>query len=113
MRKLVEEDELSKAAEALGKAQPHESALQHVTGAAHYVDDTPLPRDVLYVATGQSPLAAGRIAEMYLAEVKRSPGVVDCLIAADVPRCSNLASDFSNHPLVRFRPQVVSGVGLL
>lgn len=91
MRKLVEEDELSKAAEALGKAQPHESALQHVTGAAHYVDDTPLPRDVLYVATGQSPLAAGRIAEMNLAEVKRSPGVVDCLIAADVPGSNDVS----------------------
>ncbi len=91
MRKLAGENHASAMTESLGKARPHESALQHVTGAALYGDDTPLPSDVLYVATGQSPVAAGKISEINLAQVKRSLGVVDVLTAADVPGSNDVS----------------------
>ena len=46
---------------------PHDAALLHVTGAARYVDDMPLPANALHLAFGMSEIACGSIISMDLA----------------------------------------------
>ncbi len=45
---------------SIGKPLPHDSAPLHVTGAARYVDDIPLPADALHLAFGLSHRRAWR-----------------------------------------------------
>ena len=42
----------------MGKSLPHDSAPLHVTGAARYLDDIPLPAGALHLAFGLSTGAA-------------------------------------------------------
>ncbi len=69
----------------IGRATPHESAQQHVTGRAQYVDDIPAPRDTLHVATGYADNSHADIAHLDLSAVRTLTGVVDVITAADVP----------------------------
>lgn len=66
-------------------AEPHESALKHVTGRAEYIDDIPEPAGALHAYLGLSEAAHARIAAMDLSAVLNSPGVLDVLTAADIP----------------------------
>jgi hypothetical protein len=43
------------------KPLPHDAAPLHVTGAARYVDDIPVPQDCLHLAFGLSKVAKGRL----------------------------------------------------
>ncbi len=63
----------------------HDSARLHVTGAARYIDDVPMPADCLHLAFGLSEIAAGHVAAMDLAAVRAAAGVVAVLTAADLP----------------------------
>ncbi|MBP7000973.1 MAG: xanthine dehydrogenase molybdopterin binding subunit [Amaricoccus sp.] len=63
----------------------HESAANHVTGRAEYIDDIPEPAGTLHAALGLADRAHARITAMDLSEVAAFPGVVDVLTAADVP----------------------------
>ena len=71
---------------SVGRAQSHESAVGHVTGAAKYVDD--LAGDLARVAHAW-PVAAqhvhARVAAIESAEALACPGVLALLTAADVP----------------------------
>ena len=81
---------------SVGKSLPHDAAGLHVTGAARYVDDIPLPADALHLAFGLSDCAHGDITAIDLAAVRESPGVVLVLSAADfaeMPDCSPSARD--------------------
>ncbi len=69
----------------------HDSAPRHVTGEALYIDDTPEPKGLLYLAFGQSPHAHARIRGMDLDAVRRAPGVVAVFTAADIPGDNNVA----------------------
>ncbi|RYH06857.1 xanthine dehydrogenase molybdopterin binding subunit [Tropicimonas sp. IMCC6043] len=64
---------------------PHDSARAHVTGAARYIDDIPVPAGCLHLAFGLSEIAAGEITGMELDAVRAAPGVVAVLTAADLP----------------------------
>ncbi len=68
-----------------GQPLPHEGAPLHVSGAAIYTDDIPLPENALHVALGMSTIAHGRIKSMDLSAVAAAPGVADVVVAADVP----------------------------
>ncbi len=61
------------------------SAHKHVTGEAIYIDDMPEPAGTLHGVLGLSTVAHGTIRKCDLSAVKTAPGVVDVLIAADVP----------------------------
>ncbi|NCF44583.1 MAG: xanthine dehydrogenase molybdopterin binding subunit, partial [Proteobacteria bacterium] len=64
---------------------PHESAKAHVTGAALYVDDVALPADCLHIAVGVSAHAKAKLLGIDLQAVRSSAGVVDVLVAGDIP----------------------------
>ena len=75
---------------------PHDAAKLHVTGAARYVDDIPVPAACLSLAFGLSAVAAGRISTMDLDAVRAAPGVVAVMTGADfdvIPDCSPSAHD--------------------
>ncbi|WP_108260299.1 xanthine dehydrogenase molybdopterin binding subunit [Mangrovicoccus ximenensis] len=75
---------------------PHDAAALHVTGAARYVDDIPVPANCLHLAFGLSKAAKGQLVSLDLDAVRSAPGVVLVLTAADfarVPDCSPGAHD--------------------
>ncbi|GIW37041.1 MAG: dehydrogenase [Meiothermus sp.] len=70
----------------VGKAIPHESAREHVTGRALYTDDL-LPRypNALHAWPVQAPHAHARIVRLDVQPAYAVPGVVRVLTASDVP----------------------------
>jgi xanthine dehydrogenase large subunit len=81
---------------SMGKALPHDSGPLHVTGAARYVDDIPLPAGALHLAFGLSSCAHGEIAGVDVSAVRALAGVVAVYTADDLdpmPDCSPSAHD--------------------
>ncbi|RPH43632.1 MAG: xanthine dehydrogenase molybdopterin binding subunit [Burkholderiales bacterium] len=78
----------------------HESASLHVSGAARYTDDIPEPAGTLHGAFGIAGLAHARIDTLDLSAVRASPGVVDVLIAADLPAANNYGGIVHDDPLL-------------
>jgi xanthine dehydrogenase large subunit len=76
--------------QAVGRSVRHDSAEQHVAGAARYVDDIPEPKDLLHIAFGQSDKAHARIVSMDLDAVRSAPGVVAVFTVADIPGENNV-----------------------
>jgi xanthine dehydrogenase large subunit len=68
----------------------HDSAVEHVSGGARYVDDIPEAHDLLHVAFGQSAHAHARIRRMDLSAVRAAPGVVAVFTASDIPGENNV-----------------------
>ena len=91
-------------APAVGRALPHDSAVLHVTGQAAYTDDLPEPRDLLHIAVGVSSHAHARVRDIDLDAVRKVPGVVDTLLASDIPGENNFG------PIVADDPILVEGV---
>lgn len=79
---------------SVSKSLPHDAAALHVTGAARYVDDVPLPRGALHLAFGLASIAHGQITAMDLSAVRAAPGVVAVLTADDI---GNVDCSPSNH----------------
>ncbi|MCX7287216.1 MAG: xanthine dehydrogenase molybdopterin binding subunit [Rhodobacterales bacterium] len=84
----------------MGNPLPHDAALLHVTGAARYVDDIPLPGNTLHLAFGLSTIAHGEIAAIDLAAVRAAPGVVAVLSAADLPDMPDCSPSANDEPLL-------------
>ncbi len=82
------------------KPLPHDSAPLHVTGAARYVDDTPLPAGALHLAFGVSTIAHGEITGLDLDPVRAMPGVVAVLTAADLPFANDVSPSAHDEPLL-------------
>lgn len=81
---------------SMGKPLPHDAAPLHVTGAARYVDDIPLPGNALHLAFGLSTIAHGRVTSLDLSAVRGASGVVAVYGPEDfdaVPDCSPSAHD--------------------
>ena len=97
------------AARAVGKALPHDSAHLHVAGTAAYTDDLPEPRDLLHIAIGMSDKAHARIRSIDLDAVRAAPGVVDVMLASDVPGENNYGSVVKDDPV--FADGLVQYVG--
>ena len=86
--------------DATGAALAHESAERHVAGTAHYTDDLPEPAGTLHAAVGYASLAHARIDALDLAAVRASDGVVDVLVAADLPGANNYGAIVHDDPLL-------------
>ncbi|MFQ5562428.1 MAG: xanthine dehydrogenase molybdopterin binding subunit [Parvularculaceae bacterium] len=67
------------------EAVRHDSAEKHVAGAARYIDDLPIPDDVLHVYVAMSARAHARLSKLGLERVRAASGVVCVLAAADIP----------------------------
>jgi xanthine dehydrogenase large subunit len=80
----------------IGEALRHDSAHKHVTGRAIYVDDIPEPPGTLHVQLGLSQRAHARIVSMDLAAVRRAPGVIAVLTAADIPGINDISPTPTN-----------------
>jgi xanthine dehydrogenase large subunit len=82
------------------KPLPHDAARLHVTGAARYVDDIPVPANCLHLAFGLSPIAAGRITALDLDAVRAAPGVVRVWTRADLPSDCDCSPSNHDEPLL-------------
>ncbi len=82
------------------RSSPHDSAPLHVTGAARYVDDIPLPRGSLHLAFGLSTIARGQIVAIDLSKVRAAQGVVKVLVAADLPNANDVSAGAHDEPLL-------------
>jgi len=89
---------------AVGAPLPHESAALHVSGDAAYTDDLPEPRGMLHAAVGVSPLPHATLRGVALDAVRAAPGVVDVIVASDVPGVNDVG------PIVRDDPIFADGV---
>ena len=85
---------------SVAKPLPHDAAKLHVTGAARYIDDIPTPAGTLHLAFGLSDVARGQIVSMNLAAVRTAPGVVDVLVAADLPFANDVSPSAHDEPLL-------------
>ncbi|WP_435870081.1 xanthine dehydrogenase molybdopterin binding subunit [Eleftheria terrae] len=81
-------------------ALPHESAQLHVSGAAPYTDDLPELAGTLHAALGLSPVAHGRLLGIDLQALRRCPGVVAVLTAADIPGENNCGPVVHDDPIL-------------
>ena len=78
----------------------HDSAVRHVAGTATYVDDIREPEGTLHVAPGGAPVAHGRIRTLDLDAVRKAPGVVAVLTAADIPGHNNVGAIVPDEPVL-------------
>ncbi len=88
------------AANVVGKPLPHDSAHLHVAGTAAYTDDLPEPRDLLHLGIGMSDRPHARIRSVDLEQVRAMPGVVDVLVASDIPGENNFGSIVKDDPVL-------------
>jgi len=93
-------DKVAATHQNAGNAAPHDSALEHVTGAARYVDDLEPIAGQLHIAIGQSSIACGCIQSMNLDKVRSAPGVIDLLSFADLQHATDIGPVFSGDPLL-------------
>jgi xanthine dehydrogenase large subunit len=70
---------------SVGKPEPHDSAVGHVTGRAPFIDDYLPMAGELHVSFVGSPAAAGELIRVDTAAAMEIPGIVGCYTAADVP----------------------------
>ena len=83
-----------------GEHVPHDSAALHVSGEAAYADDLPEPRGMLHAAVGISPVAHGRLVAVDLAAVRAAPGVIDVIVAADIPGANDVGPIQHDDPVL-------------
>ncbi|KNG94920.1 xanthine dehydrogenase molybdopterin binding subunit [Pseudaestuariivita atlantica] len=83
-----------------GRALPHDAAALHVTGAARYVDDQPLPAGTLHLAFGLSQEAHADLTALDLDAVRAAPGVVAVMTADDLPHASDVSPGSGDEPLL-------------
>lgn len=78
----------------------HESAIQHVTGTASYIDDLPEPSNTKHAAIGISQHAKGKIRSLDLEAVKQAPGVIDVITIDDIPGEKDIGPVFKGDPIL-------------
>ncbi len=81
-------------------SQAHESAHLHVSGRATYTDDIAELAGTLHAAFGLSSQAHARVRDLDLTAVRAMPGVVDVIIAADIPGPNQIGVIFHDEPLL-------------
>ncbi len=87
---------------SVGKPLPHDSAREHVSGTARYVDDNdiPTPTGTLHLAFGLSHVAHGAITALDLEAARTSEGVIAVLTAADLPYANDVSPSAPGEPLL-------------
>jgi xanthine dehydrogenase large subunit len=107
--------------EALGRvrgvhaAVRHDSAVEHVTGRARYLDDVPTVPETLEAALVLSPHAHARIIRIDVSRALAAPGVVAAVTAADIPGKNDIAPIRSDEPalaagVVEYEGQPVAAI---
>jgi xanthine dehydrogenase large subunit len=91
---------LAPGASVVGVPMPHDSAALHASGEAAYTDDLPEPRGTLYAAVGVSPVAHGRLRSIDLRAVRAMQGVVDVILAADIPGVNDVGPVLHDDPIL-------------
>ncbi len=86
------------AHDVVGHGHAHDSAREHVTGAALYLDDIATPADALHAALVKSPHAHARILRMDASRALAQPGVVAFVTAADIPGHNDIAPAGKGEP---------------
>ena len=94
---------------ASGSSKFHDSARAQVQGSASYVDDLRESRGTLYAAPILSTTAHGRVLAIDTAAALAMPGVVDVILAGDIPGDPLLASFAHDEPI--FASSSVQHVG--
>ena len=94
---------------AAGKSRFHESARAQVAGAATYVDDMAELKGTLYAAPILSKVAHGKLLGVDCTAALAMPGVVDVVLARDVPGERMLAAFAGDEPV--FAEGTVQHVG--
>ena len=84
---------------SVAKSIAHDSGPAHVSGTARYVDDYPLPENCVHLAFGISEKAHADI-ELDLAAVRAAKGVIDVLVAADLPAANDVSPSVHDEPLL-------------
>jgi xanthine dehydrogenase large subunit len=84
----------------VGQPRIHESAILHVLGEATYTDDIPELRGTLHAALGLSQKAHAAVNAIELEAVRRSPGVVAVLTAADIPGVNDCGPIIQDDPIL-------------
>ncbi|PIB24707.1 xanthine dehydrogenase molybdopterin binding subunit [Amylibacter kogurei] len=82
------------------KPTPHDAAPLHVTGAARYIDDIPMPKNALSLAFGLSDVAHGKITAMDLDAVRSADGVVAVITADDLPASNDVSPSVHDEPML-------------
>ncbi|MFT7506633.1 MAG: xanthine dehydrogenase large subunit, partial [Gammaproteobacteria bacterium] len=111
MRKLIKERVLFKESKLVDnktnhlvtqriKNTPHESAVRQVSGSARYVDDIPAPANLAHAAVGISNVVSGHIHHVDLSKVLASEGVIDVIVAQDVPGHIDIGPIFEGDPVL-------------
>ena len=100
---------------AAGSSVHHESAAAQVAGAVHYIDDLPEVRGTLHAAPILSTQAHGKLLGVDASAALAMPGVVDVILARDIPGDPMLAAFAGDEPVfamdtVQFVGQVVGVV---
>jgi len=90
----------TKATGGVGEPQHHDSAYLHVSGNARYTDDLPEPKDLLHIAVGTSTHAHAEIEYIDLEPIRALEGVIDVLVAADIPGKNNYGPVLEDDPLL-------------
>ena len=84
---------------AAGQSHFHESAAAQVNGTATYVDDMLEAKGTLYAAPILSSVAHGRVLGINTDAALAMPGVVDVILACDIPGDPVLASFAHDEPI--------------
>ncbi|MGK7898804.1 MAG: xanthine dehydrogenase, partial [Xenococcus sp. (in: cyanobacteria)] len=75
-------------------------AIYHVRGEAEYVDDLPLPSEMLYAAVFASPVAHGRILSLEIKDALAVEGIVAIFTADDIPESNQWGTIIADCPLL-------------
>jgi CO/xanthine dehydrogenase Mo-binding subunit len=93
----------------VGQPVPRVDARDKVTGRAVYTADVHRP-GMLYAALVRAPIAAGTVTHIDAGRARELPGVVDVLVAADVPGRIRAGGVPLLSPQVRYPHQPVAAV---
>ena len=75
-------------------------AIYHVRGEAEYVDDLPLPAEILYAAVFASPVAHGKILSLDTQKALTLEGVKGVFTAEDIPGSNQWGTIIADCPLL-------------
>ena len=75
-------------------------AIYHVRGEAEYVDDRPLPAEMLYAAVFASPIARGKILLLDMRDALALDGIVAVFTADDIPESNQWGTIIADCPFL-------------
>ena len=90
----------------------HDSAYQHVSGTAIYVDDMPAPARMLHAQVFTSTHALARIEKLDINRALQIDGVHDVLVAADIIGINDIAPFTHDEPLLAEDHVYTTGQGI-